>query len=112
MYTEVAKSNDGLQNYYLLMQQTIYYYKLLSTNKVLFGYNITIIFPPRNHFFCTIQSIKALYTFFKTTIIFILNYYFGGRKVLLDHIQRMKALFESWKHKFVSACLFLDETSC
>jgi len=36
------------------------------------------------------KVIKVLYTFYKITIIFILNYYFGWIQVLLDHIQEEK----------------------
>jgi len=67
-------SHDMFQQSMTTCHETIPCHYFLR-HKVLFGYNKTTIFPPRNHFFCTIQSIKVLYTFFKTTIIFILNYY-------------------------------------
>jgi len=59
-------------------------------NKLLCGQNKTTILTPNNYYLVHYFPLEYFTHFFKTTIIFLWNYYFGNRKGLLYDIQTKK----------------------
>jgi len=58
-------------------------------------------------FFVQYNPLRYFTPFFKTTIICILNYYFGSRKVLLDHIQGKQYFLSRGSQCFFQRFYFL-----